>query len=345
LPNVIRTGRAEFYPEISEEMILRAEPDDEQLEIIRQVGFKSIIVAPLAARGQVLGGLTLVWADSDRRYGEADVHFAEEVARRAALAVDNARLYQEARDAEVQLKEFNTILAERVAERTAELERSNRELDQFTYVASHDLKAPLRGIEHIARWLVADAGDMLPPASKEHLSKLVGRVKRMEALLNDLLAYSHAGRQHHAREWVDTGALVNDLSELLAPPITFKIDIVGTLPSLLTERVPLETVFRNLIGNALKHHHRPEEGYVRISAQDQGLGYEFTVRDNGPGIEPEYHERIFQIFQTLKPRDQVEGSGIGLTLVKKIVESRGGAIQLASEPGHGATFRFTWPKG
>jgi two-component system CheB/CheR fusion protein len=344
LPNVIRTGRAEFYPEITEELILRSEPDDEQLAIIRQVGFKSVIIAPLSARGQVLGGLTLVWSDSDHRYSEADVRFAEEVARRAALAVDNARLYQEARSAELHLTEFNTVLAQRVAERTAELERSNRELDQFTYVASHDLKAPLRGIEHIARWIAADAHDILPPASQEHLAKLIGRIKRMEALLNDLLAYSHAGRQEHGREWVDTAALVSDINELVAPPQGFTLDVIGQLPVLHTERVPLETVFRNLIGNALKHHDNPTAGFVRIFAEDKGQCYEFTVCDNGPGIEPAYHERVFQMFQTLKPRDQVEGSGIGLTLVKKIVESRGGVIQLASNPGQGATFRFTWPK-
>jgi len=343
LPNVVRTGVAEFYPEISEELILRSEPDDEELAIIRQVGFKSVIIVPLQARGQVLGGLTLVWSNSDRHYTQADLHFAEEVAHRAALAVDNVRLYQEARQAEAQLRQLNETLELRVAERTAELRQSNEDLDRFAYVASHDLKSPLRAIDHLSNWIVQDAAEQLPAASQEHLGKLRGRVKRMERLLDDLLAYSRADRFKYAKQNVDTAALVDDVAQLVTPIEGFSVITQAPMPILLTERVPLELVLRNLIDNAIKHHHRAE-GQVWVTARDLGRMVEFSVRDDGPGMDEKFSDRIFQMFQTLRPRDQVEGSGMGLAIVKKVVESRGGTLHVESTPGRGATFRFTWPK-
>ncbi len=248
------------------------------------------------------------------------------------------------KQAEAALHELNTTLEQRVAERTAELERSNRELDQFAYVASHDLRSPLRAIDTLAHWIMQDAAGVLPEASRVHLQKLRGRIKRMDALLNDLLDYSRAGRHHHTPEMVDTGDLIRDLSDLLAQPAGFQVNLVEPMPVLLAERIPLETVFRNLIGNAIKHHHDAGAGLVEVSAQDCGSYYEFTVADNGPGIDPAYHQRIFELFQTLKPRDEVEGSGNGLAIVKRLVESRGGTVVVNSRAGAGASFRFSWPK-
>jgi signal transduction histidine kinase len=165
----------------------------------------------------------------------------------------------------------------------------------------------------------------------------------MDALLTDLLAYSRAGRQKHPIERVEPAVLVRSVVELLAPPPGFPVHVVEPMPTLITERIPLESIFRNLLDNAIKHHHCPASGQVTIAAQVSGSFIEFSVADNGPGIDPAFHDRIFEIFQTLKPRDQVEGSGIGLTLVRRLVESRGGQIQVASSPSQGATFRFTWP--
>jgi signal transduction histidine kinase len=167
----------------------------------------------------------------------------------------------------------------------------------------------------------------------------------MESLLEDLLTFSRAGRQRHMPEDVDVSILIQNIVEMVGLPPGFMVNTTIPLPLLKTESTPLETVFRNLIGNAIKHHHAPAEGWVEVSAQDQGDLVEFTVRDNGPGIQPEFHDRVFEMFQTLRSRDQVEGSGIGLALVKKHIESRGGNIQLESKVGEGATFRFTWPKG
>jgi two-component system CheB/CheR fusion protein len=248
------------------------------------------------------------------------------------------------KQAEDALRQLNMHLELRIEERTLELMRSNRELDQFAYVASHDLKAPLRAISNLANWVMEDAAAMLPPSSKGHLDKLRSRASRMERLLDDLLAYSRAGRHLHQPEWVDTEDLVRGIQLFLLLPAGFVIRLQTAMPKLFTERVPLETVLRNLIGNAVKHHHRPEEGVVRISVQDEGDHVTFSVTDNGPGIAPQHHERIFQLFQSLKPRDQVEGSGMGLAIVKKIVESQGGRIEIVSDQGQGATFRFTWPK-
>lgn len=249
----------------------------------------------------------------------------------------------ERKRAEAALSQLNATLEQQVAERTAELERSNRELDQFSYIASHDLRSPLRAIDILAGWITEDAGPMLSEKSQEHLAKLRGRILRMNGLLNDLLDYSRAGRHLHEPEQVDTGELIRSLAGLLALPEGFEVNTVGQLPVMLTERIPLETVFRNLIGNAIKHHHQPDAGRVDISAEDQGGFVEFTVTDNGPGIDPAFHERIFALFQTLRPRDQVEGGGNGLAIVKRLVESRGGTITVDSRVGGGASFRFTWP--
>ncbi|CAN5576150.1 hypothetical protein BH10CHL1_BH10CHL1_39220 [soil metagenome] len=245
---------------------------------------------------------------------------------------------------ELILQEVNVTLEQQVAERTAELKRSNRELDQFAYIASHDLKSPLRAINHLANWISEDAQTLLPPSTQQHLTKLHGRVSRMEKLLDDLLAYSRAGRIQYQQEIVQLRSLFQNLIEWLSPPPGFTITLTDTIPTMVTARVPLETVLRNLLGNAIKHHHNPNEGQVHVAVQPAGEWVTFSITDNGPGIDPSYHERIFQIFQTLRPRDEVEGSGIGLAVVKKTVESYGGVIHVESQLDQGTTFRFTWPK-
>jgi PAS domain S-box-containing protein len=303
--------------------------------IILAEGIRAIAFIPLVEQGKLLGKFMLHY-NQPHHFTEAEVQWAQTIARDMAHAIQR-------KQAEDALRQLNATLEQRVYERTMELERSNRELDQFAYVASHDLKAPLRGIGQLADWISEDAGALLPAASKEHLAKLHGRVRRMDMLLNDLLAFSRAGRQRHTPEEVDIAELVRDVVEILTPPPGFKIIIPVELPILIVERIPLESVLRNIIGNSIKHHHNPAEGYVEIRAGVSDKFIEFTIVDNGPGIEPRFHQRIFEMFQTLQPRDQVEGSGIGLALVKKLVESRGGTVEVQSSPGAGATFSFTWP--
>ncbi len=225
-----------------------------------------------------------------------------------------------------------------------DLETSNRELDQFAYVASHDLKAPLRGIANLSEWMEEDLGTRLNGEARKHMDLLRGRVHRMEGLIDGILQYSRAGRVRDAAETVDTGALLAEVVDLLAPPAGVEIRVMEGMPVVLAERLPLQQVFMNLVGNAVKYG-AAEHPRITVSAEADALdGWVFAVSDNGPGIAPAYHERIFGIFQTLQPRDAVEGTGIGLSLVRKIVESRGGRVWVESAEGAGATFRFHWPR-
>lgn len=232
---------------------------------------------------------------------------------------------------------------EQVAQMASAVARINRELDQFAYVASHDLKAPLRGIASLAHWIEEDLGNKLGEEGRRYLHLLHTRVRRMEALIEGILEYSRAGRIQAKVEVVDVTVLVAECVELLNPPPTSSVTTEPAMPTFETERVPLQQVLLNLIGNALKHSRRPDT-IVRIRVADDGDFYLFSVTDNGPGIPPEYHDKIWEIFQTLEPRDRVEGTGIGLALVKKTVENRRGRIWMETHEGIGTTFSFLWPK-
>ena len=229
-----------------------------------------------------------------------------------------------------------------LANLTRALSDSNRDLDQFAYVASHDLKAPLRGIANLAQWIEEDAGPHLPAESREHLVLLKGRVQRMESLIEGILTYSRAGRSTERALAVPLETLVRDIVELLAPAAPARVEIAPDMPTITTQRTPLQQVLLNLIGNGLKHARR-DDPLVRVAATRRGSATDFRITDNGPGLAPEFHERIWGIFQTLEARDDVEGTGIGLAVVKKLVESRGGKVGVESAPGAGATFHFTWP--
>ncbi|SEK28177.1 PAS fold-containing protein [Stigmatella aurantiaca] len=228
---------------------------------------------------------------------------------------------------------------------TQALEQSNRELDQFAYVASHDLKAPLRGIANLSGWLEEELAASLTPEAREYLKLLHGRVHRMEALIDGILAYSRAGKTRDAAVAVDTVALIKEVVELLAPAPHVQLEVQPGAPTLIAERVKLQQVLLNLLSNAIKFTSlsRPDPR-IQLTWRDVGDAYEFAIADNGAGIAPEYHERIWGIFQTLESRDKIEGTGIGLSVVKKIVETRGGRVWVESTPGNGATFRFIWPK-
>lgn len=219
----------------------------------------------------------------------------------------------------------------------------NKELDQFTYVVSHDLKAPLRAIANLSEWIEEDLDEKLDDENRYQMNLLRKRVHRMEALINGLLQFSRVGRRQSTIETVRVGDLLADIIDSLAPPAEFKIEIVGLMPTLQTDTLQLQQVFSNLLSNAIKHHHQ-SEGHIRISGQKQLDFYEFMVSDDGPGIAEDYHDKIFKIFQVLDSRDATENTGIGLSIVKKIIESKGGSIQIESEVNHGTTFKFTWPQ-
>ena len=221
--------------------------------------------------------------------------------------------------------------------------QSNQELDQFAYITSHDLKAPLRAIASLSEWIEEDLGTSISEETRLQLYLLRGRVYRMQALLNSLLEYSRAGRTQTAIITVNVEQLLHKIIQALAPPATFIINIGTGMPIINTRWQPLEQVFSHLIDNAIRHH-PTKVGIVEISTTDLGDRYEFAIADNGDGIEPQYQTRIYTIFQTLKARDIQENIGAGLAIVKKIVAAEGGTIQLESVAGRGAIFRFTWLK-
>ena len=224
----------------------------------------------------------------------------------------------------------------------SELEEANADLQQFAYIASHDLKQPLRGIDNLAKWINEDAADVLPAESKSHLAQIGTRILRMEKLINDLLTYSRLGRNCSEVEEADLGRLIDGIAVDLAAQDKVQLNYTGATIRVRTVVVELEVVLRNLIGNAIKH--SPESPSVVISAAKVNGILEIAVSDNGPGIPPKFHKTVFGMFQTLKSRDQVEGSGMGLAVVKKLVQGNGGQITVESNVGEGATFRFTWPQ-
>lgn len=235
-------------------------------------------------------------------------------------------------------------LERRLARHAIDLRRTNEELEQFAYVASHDLKAPLRGIENLVSWIEEDLEGSLTGDVRSNMDLLKSRVRRLESLLDDLLAYSRAGRGEVATDLVDTKALVEELAVLVSPPDGFSIVAGPSLPALPAAKAPLTQAFQNLIGNAIKHHDRPGEGHVWVDAQPSADMVEFSVTDDGAGIPEQFRERVFGMFQTLRPRDEVEGSGMGLAIVKKLVERQGGTVWLTDgREGRGLTVHFTWP--
>ena len=236
------------------------------------------------------------------------------------------------------------ISEEVTARKNAEesLRQRNAELDQFAYVTSHDLKAPLRGIANLSRWIEEDLEGSITPEVAGQFDLLRGRVHRMEAMIEAILQYSRVDRTEAPSETVDVRALLTEVIDLLAPPTRIAISVDEAMPILHTPRLRLFQVFQNLLSNAIKHHDKPS-GTIHVGVRVQGEWAEFSVKDDGPGIAPKFQERIWVIFQTLEARDKVESTGVGLALVKKIVEGQGGTVSVESEAGQGAMFKFTWP--
>jgi PAS domain S-box-containing protein len=225
-----------------------------------------------------------------------------------------------------------------------ELERSNADLDEFAFAASHDLKAPLRAIGHLAEWIEDDVGATASAATKDNLALLRGRVTRLQTVLDGLLAYSRLGRADAPIEAVDVADLVGEIVGLLAPPAGFVVACEGGRMLLRTHRAPLRAVLENLIGNAIKHHDRAVGRIGVAMAVADGVA-EFRVSDDGPGIPPRFHDRIFGLFQTLGRGDDHGSGGIGLAIVRKRVQDSGGGIRVESgPPARGTTFVFTWPE-
>ena len=303
-------------------------------EWARREGMVAFAGYPLLIDGELVGVLAMF---ARHALSKTDFDALATVANGISVGIARARAMDALRASEAEQRRRADQL-ERIA---AALERSNEELDAFAYAASHDLRAPLRGISNLAQWIEEDLQGSLREETREMLALMRSRMHRMEGLIDGILQYSRAGRVHEPPGPVDVGALVGDVVDLLAPP-EGTVTIASDLPEVVTERTSLQQVFQNLIGNALKH--AGTGARIAITAEDAGDFWQFAVADDGPGIPEEFHERIWGIFQTLQPRDTVEGAGIGLSLVRKLVEAQGGTVGLLSSPGAGATFTFTWRK-
>jgi light-regulated signal transduction histidine kinase (bacteriophytochrome) len=219
----------------------------------------------------------------------------------------------------------------------------NKELKEFVSIASHDLKAPLRGIKTLANWILSDCSDKLDDQAKEHINLLLERVERMYNLIEGALQYSRAGQTEEKQVQVDLNNFIPEIINMVVPPENITVTIENELPVIKCEETHIMQLLQNLLSNAIKYMDKPQ-GWIKVSCVEQDGFWEFSVADNGPGIEEKHFERIFKIFQALPTSPDFEGTGVGLTVAKKIVELYEGRIWVESKVGEGSTFFFTLPK-
>ncbi|MDT8303038.1 MAG: PAS domain S-box protein [Sedimentisphaerales bacterium] len=219
----------------------------------------------------------------------------------------------------------------------------NKELKDFVSIVSHDLKAPLRGIKTLANWILSDCSDKLDDQAKEHINLLLERVERMYNLIEGALQYSRAGNAEEKQARVDLNNFVPEVINMVVPPDNIKVTIENELPVIECEETHIMQLLQNLLSNSIKYMDKPQ-GWIKIGCTEKDGFWEFSVADNGPGIEKKHFGRIFKIFQALPTSPDFEGTGIGLTVAKKIVELYEGRIWVESKVGEGSTFFFTLPK-
>ena len=227
---------------------------------------------------------------------------------------------------------------------TKELKENNQELDSFVYVASHDLKSPLNAIKNISYWIQEDLDGNVSKETQRHLNLMRGRIQRMERLLDDLLVYSRVGRDpNNFCKVLPMSEIIESVKEFLDINKPYALHLHESFSTIKVANMPMSQILLNLIVNALKHSDK-EKVKIEMSVIDKGNHYVFSVSDNGPGIDKQYHQKIFEMFQTLKPRDEVEGSGMGLALIKKTLKKINQKIWVESKVGEGTTFYFSYPK-
>jgi signal transduction histidine kinase len=332
----MREKKSILIEHVSEKMLAETVRDSEQTDFIRQLGVNSVIVAPLVAGARVFGCLNFVMAESGRRYTTADQTLADDLARRAAAAISNARLFQESKEARDALERTNT-----------ELVRLNADLNQFAYSASHDLREPLRMIAIYTQMLERRYKAELGPDAAQYIRYIVRGVERMDILLRDLLAYTMTldATPVAKPELLD----LNDVAKRVLTTLEHLISqtgarvIVRELPKLRIEETHAWQLLKNLLENALKY--RSEEApQIEIGFTKSADGVQtIWVQDNGIGIDPRYADQIFGLFKRLHSSEAYEGTGLGLAICQKIVERYGGRIWVESDGVRGSTFYFTLP--
>jgi PAS domain S-box-containing protein len=336
VPAVIRTRCAELVQSIPEELLVQSARDEQHLAIIRALGLTSYIVVPMIAHGQVLGAVSLV-AEGGRRFYEQDLAFAEELARRASAALENALLFQ-------QVRELNASLERRVEERTSELLEANEELESFSYSVSHDLRAPIRHISGFIDLLMAHSADRLDEKGRRYIHTIKQASMQMGLLIDGLLAFSRLGRAEVSKQRVALGDLVSAVVRDLEPDtrgrdITWEI---GDLPVVAADPTMLRLVLTNLVANALKYTQKRARTRIEIGCRRE---HEDTVwvKDNGTGFNMDYAHKLFGVFQRLHSNTEFDGTGIGLATAGRIVTRHGGRIWAEAVEDEGASFYFTLP--
>ena len=310
---------------------------------VQQQQLKSVLCIPLMLKQQVLGILYLENNLIQSIFTQEQIELTRLLTAQAAVALQNTQLVQKMKQHHQEIELLNKSLEQRVEERTAKLNRVNEELNNFSYVVSHDLKAPLRAINQLAGWVADDYADSFDEEGREQMTLIKSRAKRMHEMIDGILQYSRIGRVKNELEDVDLNLVIKDVIQLIAPPDHIKIDIKCIFPTIKGERLQFHQVFQNLIDNAVKYNDK-RKGIIELNCIEQVHFWQVSVKDNGVGIAKKHQNKIFQLFQTLKPKDQYESTGIGLSLIEKIVANWGGRIWVESEEGIECTFIFTIPK-
>ncbi len=311
------------------------------------------------------------WGDITERLGKSDNLIilkkpfdSAEVAQLAAALTEKWNL---ARQAETKMEELEQMVKERtdklteannqlkleiaereqaelrLAELLKKVDNVNTELKDFASIISHDLKAPLRGIKTLANWILEDCKDKFDEKANEQMHLLLGRVERMYNLIDGVLQYSRVGRVDEGQVMVDLDEFIREVIDMVAPPENIEVTVENKLPGFRCQETHMMQLFQNLLVNAIKYMDKPQ-GKIKIGFTEEDGFWKFSVSDNGPGIEEKHFERIFKMFQALSVKDEFEGTGVGLTVAKKIVDLYGGKIWIESVVGQGSTFFFTLPK-
>jgi PAS domain S-box-containing protein len=348
---VLESGRPSLIPVVTDDILPKLTVNEEHAALLRELGLYSILTVPMVVSGRAVAALTLASSDSGREYGEADLRFAEELARRAALAMENSRLYREARfESEERqraleaVRDLNEHLERRVLERTAKLEGITRELDAFASTVAHDLRAPLRIMKGFSEMLIEDySGKTLDLAGQEYARKIDRASLRMSVLVEDLLAYSRLSREEVPITTVDLEDAANEVLQDMAEElraVRAEVLVRKPLPRVLGDGVLLARVLANLLGNAVKFVAPGTLPRVTLRAQREGDEWiRLWVEDNGIGIEARHLERIFGVFERLHSQEVYPGTGLGLAIVRRAVERMGGGgVGAESTPGRGSRF-------
>jgi len=324
--------------------------DAARKQIFKAAGLYSAIAVPIIVNNEVLA-LFNFYSTKPLKKDEELVEYLTAVAQQLGISLKQRRTDDELIKAEAEaktlsqkLQALNDQLEEKVKERTLELEERNNELREFAHVVSHDLKSPLRAVSALSKWILEDKENTLSAASKENLGLLIEQVGKMHQMITDILTYAKTGREKLPKEYIKVNDVVKEVIGVIQPPGHIKIKTCATEPCIMYPKAHLKQIFRNLIDNAVKYNDKAD-GEIYVECKDLGDQWQLQVKDNGPGIPEKYHKEIFKLFNKVPSvKKNIESTGIGLSIVKKTIETNGGKIWLESTPGKGCTFNFTIPK-